>query len=365
MTAMACMASRAMLVAGLLLALLGGQARAFSIASGFGEGCHERITADAFQIHLLDLPFYSLVPPRDEDWRDLSDWVAAQFTADLGPLSDNHRFILVSLFVGVRSPDTDGHSVTDFAALRRLHADPRDEGQYAHALRGIDDDGPAGDAAAIEGTRAIIRARVREALEALTDPEGQLIEAPMYFDFYGRSKVTVWRPMYLLGQAAHALQDSFAHTLRDDASALRRVVHVFNYVEAITSDFDAARDGMRHADSTDDCRRSGELAEAATRATIDLFLATRELAVGRDEQAVEHVLDAWLTLEPGCTADDDFCGNRRWVELARESPTKPYLDTYLGCRSAPGRSAPPWALMAVLLGAFGGIRARRRSSSRP
>jgi hypothetical protein len=58
-----------------------------------------------------------------------------------------------SVVVGVRAPDSEGHSVTDMANLRALQADRSREGQYVHALRAAGDDGIPGDLAAVTGRR--------------------------------------------------------------------------------------------------------------------------------------------------------------------------------------------------------------------
>ena len=336
-------------------------AGAFTVASGFTEPCHESISASAFRDFVLDLTLTGFVPPEGETWRELSDFLLSGFRfVDPDTLSDAHRFILLSLIIGVRSPDTDGHSLTDLSALRRLHADPRAEGQYAHALRAIEDDFAEGNDSAVAGTRRKIADEIAESQAFQGRPlVEQFVSAPVYLDFYGRFEVDVWGPAYHLGRAAHALQDSFAHTIRDEHSDYRQIVTVFNYVEAITTDHKESRDGVRHSDSTDTCANAPELFDAATQATIDLFLALRESSDGRDPEALTHMLDAWVTLKPDCNADNQFCDNERWIELAREEPTRPYVESFLGCTARPG-GAPDGAAWWALGLAGLGLRRRRR-----
>lgn len=340
------------LILGTLLALGCVPARAFTISTGGTPGCHETITAQAFQAFLLDLPLGNLVPPEDDVWRDLADFTLQQFNVDPRRLTEAQKFLLVSLIVGVRSPDTDGHSVSNLENLRRLHADRSPEGQYLHALRAVDDDGRPGDAAAVEGTRAAVRAafaevaRLSPTISEANVSEAPYLRAPFYLDFYGRFEVTVLASAYHLGRAAHVLQDSFAHTIRAEAYDLRKIATVFNYIEAITYDFDRGRDGRPHSDSMDDCTESTALADAASRATVDLFLAAREVLLGRDPEAVEHVLDRWLTFAPECDAANGYCGSQRWVELAEDAETEPYIEAMFDCASAPsgdGRApGAPW-----------------------
>ena len=95
------------------------------------------------------------------------------------------KLVLVSLLIGVRSPDTEGHAVTNFSSLREIHADPNAEGQYAHALRGPNDDGTKGDENAVLGTREAII----QLIETMRDryrnqaPQEQVVAVQLYLIF--------------------------------------------------------------------------------------------------------------------------------------------------------------------------------------
>ena len=285
-----------------------GHARAFSIQSGFTKSCHEEISVEAFS-EFLDLPRTSEVPlPKSNTWRKLSknldEFVGRELT-------DQQRFIAFSLVVGVRAPDTEGHSVADLEALRSIHSDPRPEGQYRHALRGLDDDGDEGNVNAVTGTRAAIRESFTNALASLQQPpEEQLAKAPVTLDFYNEFKVDVWQPAFLLAEAMHTVQDSFAHTIRSEADDLRRIATVLNFVDAISTNFKEERDGLPHSDFADKCNKDevSETREAARRATIALIF-TFGVASAGVEDALDSFLDDWVTLLPGCTLENDFCDN--------------------------------------------------------
>ncbi len=335
-----------------LLCLAAGPAHGFSISSGFTNPCHEPITGRAYEAFFLDLPTRNLTVPDGEEWQRLSGFMLDAFGIDEDDVDFAQRFLLVSLVVGVRSPDTEGHSALNLTSLRELHADPAAEGQYAHCLRGPDDDHSEGNAIAIEGTREVIRELIAQAATSLEAPqEDQIIEANFYLDFYGDIDVEVWAPMYYLGRAAHAMQDCFAHTIRSDADNLEKVVYVLNYVDAIATGHDEAVDGLAHSDSMDDCTRSDteDTVTAATEATIDLFAAARDQLFGRDPSGIEHVLDKWVTLKPGCDETNDYCDNARWVEVLREHQTGPYIEEILGCRTAPGRDFTGLGVLVVLV----------------
>lgn len=344
-----------------LLCLAAGPANAFSISSGFTNPCHEPITGRAYEAFFIDLPTRDLKVPDGEEWQRLAGFMLDAFGIDEDEVDFAQRFLLVSLVVGVRSPDTEGHSALNLDALRELHADPAAEGQYAHCLRGPDDDLSGGNSIAIEGTRQVIGDLIEQAATSLEAPqEDQIIEADFYLDFYGDIDVQVWAPMYYLGRAAHAMQDCFAHTIRDDAADLRKVVYVLNYVDAIATGHDEDVDGLAHSDSMDDCTRGDteDTVAAATEATVDLFIAARDRLFGRDDEAIEHVLDKWITVKEGCDATNDYCDNARWLKVVREHQTGPYVEELLGCRTAPGRGGLSGLALVVL-----GVGRRRREKA--
>ena len=348
----------ALIIGSLFTFLMSGasSAHAFSISSGFTTGCHEMITSNAYKDFLVHLPVVARKLPEDDIWRDLVDYLLRDFPEEAKELDETRKFMLVSLLVGNRSPDTEGHSITNLNYLRQLHSDPSAEGQYAHSLRGPADDGQDGNAVAVAGTREMLRSLFHEAdLAGKALPDDQIIDAPFYLDFYGQIQVPVFAPLYYIGRAAHCIQDSFAHMVRSQQDNLRKIVHVLNYAEAIGSEFDETRDGLAHSDSMDDCENvetvdtggGPNTVGAAIEATTDLFIAYRELVEGRDPEAVDHLLDKWVVYKPGCTLDDKFCDNGLWLDVVRQKQTGPYL----GCSSSPSKMPMlPWiGIMAILL----------------
>ena len=334
-------------VALLSLLALPSTAHAFGIGSAFSDPCHEEMTAQAFEDAAIVLPRGALVVPEGDRWRRVGRVLVEPLGIDPATLSDEDFFILTSVLVGVRSPDTNGHSILNLENARTIHTS-RDPGeQYAHALRGVDDDDALGDAAAVEGTRERIREEVELGGQALLDGEDPFERVNLYFDFYGLVDIRVWRPAYHLGRAAHAVQDSFSHTIRDEADELRTILTVFNYVEAVTGTLRESRDGIPHSNGMDDCGEATVATRAAARqATTELFLAARDVYEGRDAGAVEVVLDDWVTYRPGCTLDDAFCDNGTWLELARKGPAEPLpllrgeLEGRIGnARAPPGHGA--------------------------
>ena len=349
--------------------LVAGPAGGYSIRSGLTEGCHEKITRAAFLVALPTFnPDVSIRLPNSDVWRKF-----AEGTIRLNRLeeqfpqleNDSFKLMLISIIVGVRSPDTEGHATSNLARLRQIHADPDPAGQYAHALRGAEDDGPMGDAVAVEGIRQAIIGLVLQAAESFRRPTNrQIITVPLYFDFYGLVDIEVWEPAYRVGRALHAMQDSFAHTIRSDD--LTRIRHVLNYVDAIEGHLDEQRDGLPHSVFMDTC--DGEtlpIAMSAGIASGELVGAINLAVQTGDPEPIRKVLNSWVTHEPGCTFENDYCDSG-WVGLARREQTGPYLEELVGCVTTNAQSQSP-ALPITLVALLGWallIRRRRRQAER-
>ena len=313
-------------------------ASAYSIYSGFTEGCHEKITLRSLLVALPNLVPSEAIPiPTSKTWKQVANNLLKgdEFNRQLPQLTEDRlKLMVVSLLIGVRSPDTEGHAVTNFSSLREIHADPSAEGQYAHALRGPSDDGPQGDDNAVQGTRDAIIQLIQDAGDRFRDkaPEEQIITVQLYFDFYGLVDIEVWEPAYLIGRSLHALQDSFAHTIRSDD--LKQIRHVLNYVDAIAGDLQESVDGLPHSGFMDRCDGDTEIiAEAATLASSDLISAVNQSVASNEITPVIDLMDEWVTYEPGCTAANDYCASV-WLDFVRQEPTGPYLEELIGCQTS-------------------------------
>lgn len=359
---------------------------AYSLQTAVSRSCHEQITARSLA-ELLDLVDVDtrIEVPDDPVLDRLLDTLQFPGTADA---DDATRFVMLSIIVGVRSPDTDGHSTFDLAALRRLHADPDPRGQYAHALRGPDDDGIAGDIAAVDGTLAAIVEEVL--LGAELSAGGMIARKPAYLDHYGRIEVPVALFAWHVGRALHALQDAHAHMIWD--ADIEHVVGVLNYVDAVEGRLDS-HDGLAHSNALDDCERDdvAPMVAAAVRRTTAMVRAIVTAVETQDDTPVRLGLapcpdDAtdpdtcgWLVYNPPCraavaagdpaaidaaccTEANDFCGSP-YAEIAREDPVGPYL----GCTAAPPGAphAPPaWLALTPLIAALlAGLLATRRRAA--
>jgi hypothetical protein len=327
-------------------------ANAFSVQSGFTDSCHETLSITASEGVLAEVPDSTVTLPKDNTWRSLQREFLEMLDDRTADLDDVQRFLLFSLVLGARAPDTDGHSTTNLEILRMSHADPEGEGQYQHASRAAADDYEMGDAQAIEGARQMILNLVEQAEDYLAlPPEQQNIKVDFYLDFYGQMKVPVWAPLYFVGKAVHVLQDSFSHSIRTDQDGLHSIAHVLNYVDAIHSGYDENRDGLAHSDHMDRCTSADieEIVDAAVTATGEMLVAVSRQFDGTDNGAVERVLDNWLVLQPGCTKENDFCGNERWLETVQKDQTGPYLKKAFGCNIFLGPATRKTDIFTLLL----------------
>ena len=308
-------------------------------------------------------PSLQVPQPQSTVWERFSEGIIRtnRLNAAFPQLEDEQfRLMMVSTIIGVRSPDTEGHAITNFARLRQIHADPDPVGQYAHALRGPDDDGSNGDLEAIEGLRQVIIGLVTDAFASRQKPpEQQLIKVPLYIDFYGVVDIEVWEPAYLIGRALHAIQDSFSHAIRTDD--LKRIRHVLNYVDAIGGHHHEPTDGLPHSDFMDTCVGETEpIAMTASEVSTALVAAINEAAGASSVEPIRAVLDEWMVYEPGCTFENDYCDSS-WLALARRDQTGPYLEEMLGCSSMPSASSGVnWDLLMTVLGLSSIILLRRR-----
>lgn len=318
-------------------------ARAYQIASVVSDGCHERITTAALRRIRGELSAAApLAPNRNE--RALIDDLEFKLPHDMQDLG------AASLLVGVRDNDVKGRHAGDLRELALVHGDPAN--QREHCLRAPADDGPRGSELALADCRAFIRERVEQALSGL-DAQGNP-------DPQKRTSLRVWLalrhgvdaslPTYYvrMGQALHALEDSFTHTYRS-ADGLRVTV-VLNWVDDVKERLREPRDGPPHAGELDYCKdldelrtRNRELATDAAEALLRATLAPN-MSTAQKLAAVDQVLDAYLTYEPGCSEENDWC----------DAPEREYGNgKRLGCAVTHGASEGSllfWTLAGLVLG---------------
>ncbi len=325
---------------------IAGSTSAYTISTIFTPGCHERLATEALRAVRLELPQSAPISATNDERALIGDleFTPAQDMKDLGA---------ATLLVSVRDNDLKGRASDDLSLLAQVHGNP--DNQDEHCLRSAAQDEPSGSQAAVDDCRNFIRGRVAEALDGLDAngaPDPAVRESlPLHLAL--RGNVDARLPTYYvrIGQAMHAVQDSFAHTYRT-ADGLKITV-VLNWIDEENKTLVESRDGPAHLSALDVCDDSDELRTTrrtlASAASVALLRTTLDPQLTRAQKvvAVDGLLDTYLSYSPGCTFDNGWCG----------APERQYqaAATAKGCSSAGGASA--LGLVAALV--LGGISRAR------
>lgn len=294
-------AARVRRIAALVTLLLAPLAHAFSIETAFTTGCHERITVEA--LRRAGWPNHQAEPaPTSDDLRLINN-LPFQVPAGSGPWT-------VALIIGVRSNDLHGVAPTDFPefAAAQLAEDAQEE----HCLRTAAEDFVRGDVDALGHCDSFVQGRAALALGPLEHVDLFATERVRLALRYQDTELELSRFAYRVGQAMHAIQDSYTHTLR--APGAGPVLHVFNFVDpALRQDYAAHRDGFGHVSKLDGCESDDPLqrerVERAIAASAALLAALGAEDVPRESRllGVADVLAPVVKYEPGCTPENDWC----------------------------------------------------------
>jgi hypothetical protein len=335
-------------------------AHAYTIQSEATEGCHEKVTREAWQNVRTALPTTTGPLPSSGDDKPLIDDLAFDVPKSLRDIGS------VTLLLGVRDNDVKQHGPNDLRNLSPVASDPNL--QPEHCLRAPDQDEPDGSRLAVDACRAYIREQLVTALDGLDAsgrPDAQKREK-LSVALAIRGTIDVSVPLFFLhaGRGLHALEDSFTHTFRnpDEPGKIRVVL---NFVEYSEDRLNEAVDGPPHASELDVCNDPDELrtkrhqlaVEAGSHALTALL--DPKLSRSAKERAIDQVLDDYVSYDTKahCTADNHWCDA---PELVYGSPT-------LGCSAVPGALAGGAGLAglfgAVALALLGGARRWRRRAA--
>jgi hypothetical protein len=331
------------------IVVLPGPANAYTISSVVTPGCHEQLTSEALRTVRQDVPAAAPLPLTANDQAFVND---VQFTLE-GDMTDLGG---AALLVSVRDNDLKGRSSSDLTELAEVHGNP--DTQDEHCLRSRTQDEPGGSEAAVNDCRTFIRGRVAEALEGL-DSAGipdPATRAPLTVYLALRGKIDVSLPVYYLriGQAIHAVEDSFTHTYRT-ADGMK-ITAVMNWVDVADGTYQESRDGPAHATKMDGCNDPDDLRtlrrRLATEASVALLRATLDPNKTKADKmaTVDGILDTYLSYSPGCTFDNGWC-------QAPEGQYKDAGSTFFGCSS--GGAGLPGTVFALL--ALTALSRRRRA----
>jgi len=339
---------------------------AYEIGGRFGNSCHEEIGAQAFIeiIELLAANEDVIELPTDKVTRKLTDRIHERFTSLTGmKLTEKQAFMLMSMMVGVRAPDTDGHASANLAHTRAEHSNPEDDAQYVHFCRGKDDNYQAGNIRAAEQSAALFKEHVKKARHYQSiDSITYNFTQELYIDYYGMVDLNVNAVAFYAGVAAHTIADSFSHTIRSQADGFKKVIMVMNYIEAIYPNYDEERDGVRHSNGTDECDEKENLpiVEAAKRATQEYADAFIEYYKSGDESYLDQFCEQWFSLRNDCYNNYALCDSESWYQNAKHDATHAYLE----CSTSTRSPATPFSLPTIILLISGVLYLRKRQSKK-
>jgi hypothetical protein len=331
-------------------------AHAYSYESLISDGCHEGLAKDTLRAARATYP--GVLGPSAMTPDDASLISEAPFTIERD-LEDIEAF---SFLAGIRDNDLKGHEPTDTTSLATVHGNP--DGQREHCLRRSGNDEPNGTQEVITECRAWIEQLLDNAIDGGIDdatgmPDSSKRTRLAIFLAYS-GEVDAELPIFYvyMGQALHAVEDSFTHMYRT-GDHFETITVAGNWIDMVDGTYDERRDGPPHITAMDQCKNLDDYREArlgaARRASVDVFLAASNPSSSKDERKanVRTALDEWFGYQPGCTYDTRWCD-------APENAYRPADGS--GCSI--GGGATPSAIVALLAGlAIFGAKRRRRAAS--
>ena len=342
---------------GLLFAavtLLPTTALAWQIKDPLHNNCHER------QAHAALTKVGYVTPPTPFSGEDVLLPKSVQFD---GSAYDKNIYAW-SLVLGVRFPDTLGGPDFDFDNLAHVHNALG--GQGDHCLRATNQDGAAGDVAALNDCRAMITSLYWLALASL-DATGGVdadlrVSAPMFVPAVGKTDYPLSGYYFYAGRGLHAVQDSFTHTYR--SPDWRQVLHVFNWSEQVMCTLEEGRDGHGHETLLDNCEEThadnAPRMAASIEASRDFLQALKDSGDRATRQArLDAFLAKWFTHQAGCDPTNNYCDND--VHAMLKTSTKSNDTICAGCTVCTTKSTATGGLLICGLLALAAIGLRRRS----
>jgi hypothetical protein len=283
-----------------------GSAHGYTISSSVTAGCHESITSDALREVRLTRATAAPLPANRDEQALITD-LEFKPDADLADLGG------ATLLVGVRDSDLKGRDSNDLSELALVHGDP--SAQREHCLRNTHENEPDGSKMAVLDCRAFIQERIAQALDGLDatgNPDlAKRTSLPLYLSL--RHHVDASLPTYYvrIGQAIHAVEDSFTHTYRTPDGM--QITAVLDWVDEANGTLVEASDGPPHSTELDRCDDPDDLRQQrrqlATEAATAILSATLDSSQTSAQKmaAVEVILDKYLSYSPGCSFDNDWC----------------------------------------------------------
>jgi len=334
----------------LALATFSTGARAYTVSSLITHGCHEQITTDALREVRLEFVTAPPIPP-DTNERALIDDL--QFT----PAGDMSDLGGASILIGMRDNDLKGQSSADLTELALVQGDPTK--QFEHCLRGPNDKEPTGTQTTVAQCQAFILQRFSEAIATLDangvpDPKQRML-LPVNLSLRGNVDASLPIFYVKMGQALHAVEDSFAHSYRTPDGT--KITVSLDWLDEATATVNEETDGPSHRGMLDVCNDPDDLRKLRHQLAVDT--AIRILRAALDPSlnhaakmaAAQTVIDDRISYQPGCNFANHWCN----------APEEAYgNNSFISCSSTGSSQSRAWlGWMAALL-FFAALFKRRR-----
>ena len=321
-------------------------ARAYSVETPITSGCHERITADALRNVRQSFDTARPIPLSGDENALLADmpFSVPRDMCDLGGLT---------LLVGVRDNDLKGIPATSLDELVEITA--ADDAQREHCLRTRAEHEPDGTKEAVDDCRTYILDTLVSALDGLDasgNPDPSLRQ-PVDLTLSVRGQTTVDLPIFYfrMGNAVHAIEDSFTHDWRSQSDP-RKIVVALDWTDYADNTIDEPTTGPAHQSELDRCDDPDALRAArralATEAASKALLVALDPTLSRDQKKAgfQQVLDTYVSFDDTahCTYDNGWCNAPE-----RQYATSSCACSSVGFHSADARMAAVAIALVVLL----------------
>jgi hypothetical protein len=326
---------------------------AYTVQTPIAPGCHERITTDALRFTRNALATAKPLPVTTDDQKALLADLPFDLPSDVADMGG------ATLLLGVRDNDLKGIPVSDLDQIVEITAD--DSTQHEHCLRMSTEVEPGGTKSAVDDCRSFILTTLTSALDGLDgsgNPDPTLTQSVL-LDLAIRGQINFDLPIFYfrMGQAIHAIEDSFAHDWRSTADPHKITVSL-NWVDYSENKIDESVTGPAHENEMDRCddpdalraQRRGLATEAATVALMVALDPTQS----RDQKisGFQNMLDTYVVFDTAesCTSANGWCN----------APERSYAPSSCGCDLAHSRNGSFSSLFAIAaLGFMFALRRRR------
>lgn len=330
-------------------------ARAYTVETPITPGCHEMITADALRNVRQSLETAKPIPLSGDENALLADmpFSVPRDLCDLGGMT---------LLVGVRDNDLKGIPVTSLDELVQITA--ADDAQREHCLRTRAEHEPGGTKQAVEDCRNYILDTLVASLDGLDangnpDPNAR---QPVDLTLAVRGQTTVDLPIFYfrVGNALHAIEDSFSHDWRSQSDP-HKIVVALDWTDYADNSIDEPVTGPAHQSELDRCDDPDTL--RADRRKLATEAATKALEVALDptlskdakKAQFQQVLDEYVAFDAtaNCTSDNGWCN----------APERQYANTSCACNAVGFGRTDDVQMMAAAIFLASLLLVRRRRES--